>query len=251
LETAPIRVVRKPVACEASIPDFGREERATLLRTSRLFAGLSPSDYTQLAEHARPQVYARNELLFMQGEPFRKLLLIESGCVKLTHLNPNGSEVILALRGSHEAVDLPSGSTFRNHMCTASAVSRCRTLAWSSFMAERLLRTTPPLIGNICCILTTQMYDLQKRYHEISADRVGRRLASTLIRLSKQFGRPVDGGMEISISRLELAQMIGTTIFTVSRLVSKWEERGLVVPRREALLMLSPERLDYLCEAED
>jgi hypothetical protein len=44
--------------------------------------------------------------------------------------------------------------------------------------------------------------------------------------------------------------MIGTTIFTVSRLVSKWEERGLVVPRREALLMLSLERLDYLCEAE-
>jgi CRP/FNR family transcriptional regulator, nitrogen oxide reductase regulator len=250
LETASI-CLRKSVACEGPITDFGTAERATLLRASRLFAGLSTSEYTQLAEHARSRVFARNELLFMQGEPFRKLLLIESGCVKLTHLNPNGSEVILALRGPQEAVDLPAGPTFRNHMCTARAVSRCSALTWSSSIAERFLRTTPPLIGNICCILTTQLYELQNRYHEISADRVGRRLASTLIRLTKQFGRSVDGGTEISISRLELAQMTGTTIFTVSRLISKWEECGLVVPRRQALLMLSPERLDYLCGAED
>jgi CRP-like cAMP-binding protein len=250
LETASIRL-RKPIVCEGPIPNFGITERTTLLRSSRLFSGLSPSDYTQLAEHARPHVFARNEFLFMQGEPFRKLLLIESGCVKLTHLTASGSEVILALRGSHEAVDLPAGPTFQDHMCTAKAVSRCRTLTWSSSITERLLRTTPPLIGNICGILTTQLYELQKRYHEVSADRVGRRLASALIRLTKQFGRAVDGGTEISISRLELAQMTGTTIFTVSRLISKWEERGLVVPRREALLLLSPERLDYLCEAED
>src|ERR1700692_2641034 len=106
VETAPV-CLRKTVVCEGPIIAFGTAERATLLRASRLFAGLSPSEYTQLAEHARPRVFARNELLFMQGEPFRKLLLIESGCVKLTHLNPNGSEIILAMRGPQEAVDLP------------------------------------------------------------------------------------------------------------------------------------------------
>jgi hypothetical protein len=67
---------------------------------------LEPKDHpgvTIVSELTRPWIQAL------------KLLLIESGCVKLTHLNPNGSEVILALRGAKEAPDLPSRLTFRNH----------------------------------------------------------------------------------------------------------------------------------------
>jgi CRP/FNR family transcriptional regulator, nitrogen oxide reductase regulator len=48
-------------------------------------------------------------------------------------------------------------------------------------------------------------------------------------------GRQVDGGTEISISREELAQLTGTTLFTVSRLLSDWDRQGIVVARREVV----------------
>jgi CRP-like cAMP-binding protein len=113
-----------------------------------------------------------------------------------------------------------------------------------------LIETIPQFSRNICSILSSQLNELQERYHEISAERVERRVACALIRLDRQFGNPSGGGSEIAISRQELAQMTGTTLFTVSRLISKWGELGLVSPRREAVLMLDAKRLDRLSGLE-
>ena len=63
-----------------------------------------------------------------------------------------------------------------------------------------------------------------------------------------KIGRRVDGGVEISLSREELAQMTGTTLFTVSRLLSAWEERGMVKPRRESVTVCDVEALNAISE---
>lgn len=241
--------IRKPFGREASPIGIEIAERIVVMRASQLYANFSTSECTQIAERARTRIAARNELLFMQGQPFRQLVLVESGCVKLTRLSANGSEVIVELRGPHDVIDLPAGSASR-HTSTARAVVNCKVLTWDWSFMETLLNT-PQISRNICLILTGQLNELQERYHEISAEKVGRRLACTLIRLSRQFGIPTERGVEISLSRHELAQMTGTTLFTVSRLISKWGELGLVVPRREAVLILDAERLHRISEIED
>jgi CRP-like cAMP-binding protein len=70
---------------------------------------------------------------------------------------------------------------------------------------------------------------------EMATERVGPRVARQLVRLLPQIGRQADGAIEVSLSHEELAQMTGTTLFTVSRLFSAWETRRLVKPRREAV----------------
>ncbi len=202
------------------------------MRASQLFAGLSIIACAQFANRARHRVFERNEFLFMQGQPFRTLVLVESGCVKLTRLNANGSEVILALRGRFDAIDLPAGPNLSHHTFAAQALVKCSTLTWSSSVMGDLM-TTPQFNGNICSILTRHLQELQERYHEMSAEKVERRVACAIIRLAQQFGTPIGGGTEISI-------------FTVSRLISKWGELGLILPRREAILILDTERLDLI-----
>ena len=64
-----------------------------------------------------------------------------------------------------------------------------------------------------------------------------------LLRLVKQVGKESHGGVEVSLSREELAQMTGTTLFTISRILSKWGEQGFVLPRREAVLVRDQQRL--------
>jgi len=232
-------------------PIVGNEtlERATFLRESQLCANLSVSECMQIAAHARARYIARNDLLFMQGQSYRQLVLVQSGCIKLTRLSKNGSEVIVELRGAHHVVDLPP-RPFGQHSCTARAIVKCKVLTWDWPFLEHLM-STPQISLNICTILSEQLNELQQRYHEISTDKVSRRLACTLLRISKHFGVPSEGGIEISISRQELAQMTGTTLFTVSRLVSKWGELGLVLPRREAVLILDPKELDHISQIED
>lgn len=224
-------------------------DRARFMCASQLFAGLSITTCTKIASRARPRVFARNELLFMQGQAIRTLVLVESGCVKLTRLNANGSEIILALRGRLDAIDLPAGPGSSHHTFAARALVKCKALTWNWSSIEEL-KTTPQFNENIRSILTKHLEELQERYQEMSADKVERRVACAIIRMAKQFGIPSAGGAEISISRQELAQMTGTTLFTVSRLISKWAELGLISPRREALSILDAEGLDLITSME-
>jgi CRP-like cAMP-binding protein len=54
--------------------------------------------------------------------------------------------------------------------------------------------------------------------------------------------------MEVCLSREDLAQMTGTTLFTVSRLLSGWEARGMVRSRREAVAIRDVQSLREITE---
>jgi CRP-like cAMP-binding protein len=54
--------------------------------------------------------------------------------------------------------------------------------------------------------------------------------------------------VEIGLSREELAQLTGTTLFTVSRLLSQWEKQGIVSSRREAVVVCDVQALAALSE---
>ena len=68
------------------------------------------------------------------------------------------------------------------------------------------------------------------------------------MRLVDTMTQPGRGPMDVSLSRQELAEMTGTTLFTVSRLLSGWEARGIVAPRREAVAILDVESLRVISQ---
>jgi CRP-like cAMP-binding protein len=63
-------------------------------------------------------------------------------------------------------------------------------------------------------------------------------------------GNAVDGFIQLALSREELAQMTGTTLFTVSRLLSSWEASGYVKPGREAVVICDIESLRSISEEQ-
>jgi len=66
----------------------------------------------------------------------------------------------------------------------------------------------------------------------------------------KQVGREQNGGIQIYLSREELAQMTGTTLFTISRILSKWSEDGFIEPRRESVVIRDGQRLERQVDIE-
>jgi CRP-like cAMP-binding protein len=235
----------------ASIMDGSIGERASLLASTSLFSGLKEAECVLIAEASRPRVFGRDDLLFMQGQPIRNVTLIESGCVKLTQVSQQGSEVILWMRGSRDAVGLsgiPAGS---HHTCTARAVMQCSTLVWEWAALDGISAASAQVRRNINGILTGQLNELEERFREIATEKVSKRVALALLRLLKQVGKASAAGIEIPLSREELAQLTGTTLFTVSRLISKWGEQGIVQPRREAVLVCDPQRLAQVVDDDE
>ncbi len=231
--------------------DLSLAERVVLMCASALFTGLTERECSEIASCARARVFARDELLFMQGQPVRNLVLIQSGSVKSTQLSPNGNEVILWMNGSGDTVGVPGDVTACSHTCSARAMGQCRALTWEYSRLHNLLADYPQIRKNISKILSNRLNELEERFREVATEKVAKRVALALLRLLKQVGKQSPGGIEVSLSREELAQMTGTTLFTISRLLSKWGEEGFVLPRREAVLIRDPRRLLQLGDEDE
>ena len=91
---------------------------------------------------------------------------------------------------------------------------------------------------------------LQDRLREMATERVERRIANTLLRLARQTGRKTPEGVQIDLplSRQDLAELCGTTLYTVSRTLSRWEMDGIVEAGRERVVIRAPHRLVMIAQ---
>jgi CRP-like cAMP-binding protein len=229
-------------------PNPGRH--LALVCASALFTGLTKRECTEIVSCGRARMFAPNQLLYAQGQPMRSLIFLHSGCVKHTQLSDSGAEVILWMSGSGEALNVQPETTFRDHSCSARAMEQCETLVWEYARLEASLHRYPQIRKNISQILTSRLKELEERFREIATEKVATRLALALLRLLKQVGKVSPEGTQVFLSREELAQMTGTTLFTISRILSRWAEKGFVVPRREAILISDPMGLESVANED-
>ena len=99
-------------------------------------------------------------------------------------------------------------------------------------------------------LMTGYIQEMQERYHELATERVQQRIARVLLRLAAQSGRKMESGVliDLSFSRQDLAEMTGTTLFSVSRILNQWETQGLVKVGREKVVVVFPHGLVRIAE---
>jgi len=216
---------------------------------SPLFSGILPDDYSGISATARVKVFARGERLYLEGDAVNQVMLVSAGFVKITQLGNGGTEVIIRICGPGDVLGAVGLMHTVLHRTTAQAFRECRALVWEAHAFKALVGRHPVLHQNMVRILGDDLLELEARFREVATERVGPRVARQLVRLLEQMGRPANNGdMEVCLSREDLAQMTGTTLFTVSRLLSAWEARGMVKPRREAVAICDVQSLRAITE---
>ena len=233
------------------VPKPDLDFRLHFVERAPLFRGLSPAAHSELLVLAHERRVARKQCFLEEGEPAREILILCAGRVKMTQLAPSGQQIILRLTGPGEVfggLGVARGGTYP---ATAEALEPSHALGWSRAELHAFAETHPLVLQNTIRIVSERLRSLEHRYLELATERVPQRLAHALLRLVGHMGRPADGGALVSFSREELAQMTGTTLFTVSRIVSEWETHGLVLPRREGVVVVDTEGLVSVAEGAE
>ena len=225
--------------------------RATLVEHSPLFAGISEDERREIVSAAHEKHFARRQTIFLDGDPVRQVVLLTSGSAKIVQFGQNGTEVILRLKAPGEVVGTVGLFSQARHCSTAQALRASTALVWEASVFDSIAQRSAALRRNMTSILCQQLQELEERYCEISTERVAVRLSHQLVRLLNQVGRRVNGAIEIRLSREELAQLTGTTLFTVSRLLSDWTQRGILSARREAVAVHDFAALAQLAEVDE
>jgi CRP-like cAMP-binding protein len=225
-------------------------EKIAFVQRLPLFSSVSATDCGTIISTARERSLRRHQTIFCEGEPVQQIFVLLSGCVKITQLGLRGDEVILRLCGVGDAIGGFQLTTNCNQVSTAQAVQPSTALVWQVTSFERLLERFPDFRCNTVRALDERLRELEQRFREVSTEKVVSRLSSELIRLSNRLGQGVNGSVEISLSHAELAQLTGTTLFTVSRLLCQWQTLGIVSIRRETIRVRDLAALTQLAQSE-
>jgi CRP/FNR family transcriptional regulator, nitrogen oxide reductase regulator len=227
-------------------------ERIKSAKQFALFAEVAPAEFELIIGAAREKRFDRRETIFSEGDPVRHVTMVVSGIVKVTQMGLNGNEVILRLNAAGEIVGSYRVCVNCSHCATAQAVQPCVALVWDAAVFEKLLARIPTFRRNTVRALEERLLEMEQRFREVSTEKVGSRLSSELVRLSDRLRRCTENGLlEITLSRAELAQLTGTTLFTVSRLLCQWQTQGIVRVRRESVLVQDFAALAQISQAEE
>lgn len=221
-----------------------------VLRSSPAFHDLSGAALDAVAARGTPRRVQRREALFHQGDAAEEFAVVLEGRLKLTQVTAEGQEVIVRYVGPGEMCAVVALFPGQEYPATAEAVGDTSIIAWPSRTLEDLMRAHPQLALNVLRILSERMGELSDRLRELATERVARRVAHALLRLARKAGQRTERGVEIDIplTREDIARLTGTTLFTVSRLLSEWEAAGIVESGRERVVIRVPHGLVEIAE---
>jgi CRP-like cAMP-binding protein len=217
---------------------------------SRIFDGLTEAERTTCLNSSTIVTARKGQWLARQGEPANVFYLVASGTLKVLQNTAEGQELIVRFVGPAD----PFGGVVVLEQATypvsALAVEATRLHSWPAERMRAMVERFPRVTANVMREMAAHMTDALTRVREITTQRVGQRLAMTLVRLGRQCGRTTDEGILITqvLTRQELADLTGTTLYTVSRTLSEWAANGVLTSNRRHLVIRSPKRLGELAD---
>lgn len=217
---------------------------------TEFLSGLGAGEREAVLAAGRPVSYQAGEELFHQDDPASGAFMLRSGRARLVQHTPDGRQVILRVINPGEVIGLVSVLENSNYPSTVETVEASAGVRWDGPTLHALLEKHPRLALNVIPYLIARVHDVQERYRELATERVERRVARVLLRLVSQAGEKTGEGVRINmrLTRQDLADMTGTTLFSVSRILSAWEQKGWLDSDRSGIRLRDPHAIVAIAE---
>jgi CRP-like cAMP-binding protein len=223
----------------------------TDLKQVLVFQNATDEELQLILKNSIIRTVEENGFFFFQGDTAKYLYVLVSGQAKLLQASPQGQQVSLRIIQPWQMFGaLGAVRQEATYPATAQVLEDSTALAIESGFLRTLAEKNPQISFDLMSLMTTYIQEMQARYRELATERVEQRVANALIRLAGHSGLKSnkEAGIELSFSRQDVAEMTGTTLYTISRLLSEWERQGLIETGRERITILKPHDLVRIAE---
>ncbi|PIV26720.1 MAG: Crp/Fnr family transcriptional regulator [Anaerolineae bacterium CG03_land_8_20_14_0_80_58_20] len=232
-----------PAACSL-------EYRSKIIGRLPFFKHLSPDTISKINDLFHDHDVSADERIYFEGDEAEYLYLVAMGKVKLVRNTASGREVLLDILRGGEYFGTLTVLGGRVHTETAIAQTDCCILQISSTDFETILSSYPDVTRKVLEVVSQRLAESQEIVKQLSAYTAEQRIASALLRLAGKLGEARGQGVLIQLpfSRQDLAAMTGATTETVSRVMSRFGEAGVVKSGRKWVTILDMPRLEELAK---
>lgn len=209
-----------------------------------LMEGLAPSDLAIILGAATVRRFPAHSLMANEGDCADRLFLLLEGRARTFTMTRNGDKVLLlwvptgTTAGGRALLSKPT-----KYLVSTETVMDSTTLVWTRSAILPLVKQYPRLLENALLIASDLLEDYRDLHVATGYDSASKRVARVLDKLTKETGRRGFEGTIVEVSNEDLANEANVTIFTVSRMLNKWQRKGLVVKSRGKVVVRSPEGL--------
>jgi CRP/FNR family transcriptional regulator len=217
-----------------------------------------PAAATMNASHFRNLFVTRptetldaNEVLFWEGDPAEHLFEITEGCLRLYKLMPDGRRAITGFMFAGEIL----GVSFRDrYLFTAEAVTAVKLRRYTRRQMEDNLSRMPGLSRELLAVACDELSAAQDQMLLLARKTAQERIASFLLTVAKRMspGGIATKQIELPMARLDVADFLGLTIETVSRVLSRLKADGVIaLPTSHRVVIAKPAQLRHVAGDDD
>ena len=223
----------------------------SLLATVPPFRRLSRPQIREILDAATALRFDAGVAIFSEGLPVERFFLLLDGHIRVIRTTSGGDQIIALHIAPGQLFGIGAAIGRTTYPATAMTADDCVTLAWPNRLWQVFVDSYDGFATETYKAVGERVGEMNNRIVEMATQAVEQRIAFVILRLVTQAGRKVDGGIEIGmpITRQNLSDMTGTTLHTVSRLLSGWERDGIVLSERRKITVTAPHRLVMLSGA--
>jgi CRP/FNR family transcriptional regulator len=214
------------------------------VRRVPMFRGLSEADQRRVASLASIRELRRGEPLWHEGDPAETLTVILRGRVKIVR-HAEAGDVILEIFGEGEPVGAIAVYNCIPYPASAVCLEPVSVLLLPRRDYFELLDRNPDFARAIIRELTRLTLALTRKLEDMRGQRVDVRIAQLFLTLAQRMGHETEEGivLPIQLSRQEVADLVGTTVESAIRTLSRWGREKVLISGRGRFVIPSIEAL--------
>ncbi len=225
----------------------------SLIQSLPLFAAMDAAELDAVIAQASALRIPKGTAVFEQGEAAEHFYVLLNGRLKVVKTSPDGRQVVVRFVVPGDIYGIAKALDRADYPASAVALVDSVTLAFDMALWDDFMARHPAFARNVMRMMGRRIEEAHTRLQVMSTQDVEHRVAHAILRLVRESGRKVEDGVlvDFPLSRQDIAESAGTTLHSVSRVLSAWENAGIVAVGRRKVIVRDTERLARLAEGGD
>ncbi len=221
------------------------------LKSLPLFSTLSDTDLIRLSDMAKEFTYKNGEYVFYEGDPPDWFCIVKEGNIKAIKQAEDGKEIIMHMFKAGDTFGEVAVFDRRPYPASALAVGKTTVIKFHHTHCFEILETMPEVAAKFLLTMGRKQREFVDRIEAALTARVEKRIATTLIKLANMVDTERGKTINLHLTRKDIASMVGTTIETTIRVMSRLQKDGVIETTKNGITILKPDKLQEISGQEN
>ena len=219
-----------------------------IVRQFNSFRAMSKEELKMVSDSKTTKTIKKGEALFEEGEKLNGVFCVRNGVSKLSKLSPNGKDQIVKLATKGEVIGQRSVIAEELTNLSAIAVSDMEVCYIPKDSISSTLHKNPNFTMEVLRHMAHYLKEADDVIVNMSQKTVKQRVAEAFLYLKNNFGEDTDGFLKLSLSREDIANVVGTATESAIRIISEFKKKGIIYTSGKKIRISDEQKLQDLAE---